>query len=399
MHMTLPGTFTLGRRAVLGSAAACLAARPRGAFAASPDQVAYVGGYTPNGAGIGICRMDRATGRLSQTGVVTGTENPSWLALHPSRRTLYAVNEIKTFQGKPGASVTSFQISSGGELAKLDVITSDGLEPAHLSVHPDGRFVLVANYRSGTVAVLPVRPDGSLAQPADTEQDSGPGGPPVPSSGPSGMQPSGDSDGHPHAHMIAADPTGRFVLVDDLGLDRLYVWRFDALTGKLHSPSITAASPGSGPRHFAFHPNGHVLYNLLEESSQITVLAWDGRTGGLARLQTVSTLPAGFAGSNLAAEILVSPDGRFVYASNRLHNSVALFATDRAGTLHPTGHEWVRGDYPRHLSFDPAGRFLFVCNQRSDDITSFRIDPGTGALAFTGAWFPYGSPTNLTFLS
>ena len=363
--------------------------------------LAYVGDYTPDAEGIYLCRLDRVQGTLVPLKTFRDIANPSWLATDAAGRRLYAVNEVKTYHGAAGASVSAFAIEPAtGELTLLNSVSSHGLEPPHLSVHPSGRWVLVANYRNGTIAVLPVQADGSLGEAVDVQQNSGPGGPPIPADGPPGYFPSGDSDGHPHAHMIAADPTGRFVLVDDLGLDRLYVWRFDVATGRLtpNDPAFVATSAGGGPRHFVFHPNGRVLYNLLEEASRLVAYRWDSGSGHLSEIGSASTLPAGFAGSNLASEVVVSPDGQHVYAANRLHNSVAIFHVESDGRLQPRGHEWVRGDYPRHITLDPSGGFLFCCNQRSDDITAFRVNRVSGALTSTGRYTPVGSPTNLTFL-
>ncbi|HPK72623.1 MAG TPA: lactonase family protein, partial [Vicinamibacterales bacterium] len=203
-----------------------------------------------------------------------------------------------------------------------------------------------------------------------------------------------------HAHMVQADPSGRFVLHADLGLDRIFVWKLDERTGVL-APADTremALPPGDGPRHFAFHPSGRWLYSIQEEGSTIALFDYDGATGGLAPRQTVSSLPPGFAGSSYGSGILVSADGRFVYAGNRLHDSISVFAVGRAGELTFAGSEWTRGDYPRSFAFDPAGRFLCCCNQRADNVTVFRVDSSTGALAFTGQYVPVGSPSGIVFV-
>jgi 6-phosphogluconolactonase (cycloisomerase 2 family) len=201
--------------------------------------------------------------------------------------------------------------------------------------------------------------------------------------------------------MIEADPSGRYVLAAELGLDEIRVWRFDDLEGALtpNDPPSAPLPPGDGPRHFAFHPNGRWLYSLQEEASTIVTFEFDAPTGRLRATQTLSTLPGGFAGTNFTSEIAVSPDARFVYAANRLHDSIAWFSIGAAGMLAWIGEEWTRGDYPRSFTIDPSGDFLFSCNQRSDAITCFRINRRSGALTFTGQYAPIGSPAQIVFLS
>jgi 6-phosphogluconolactonase (cycloisomerase 2 family) len=203
-----------------------------------------------------------------------------------------------------------------------------------------------------------------------------------------------------HAHMIQADPYGRFVLHVDLGLDRIFVWKFDGQKGVLtpNEPPAVALPAGDGPRHFCFHPNGRWFYSIQEEGSTIVAFDYDARAGRLAARQTVSTLPPGFAGSNFCSEILVSADGRFVYAGNRLHDSIGIFSVGQDGNLRFAGEEWTRGDYPRSFNFDPTGAFLFSCNQRGDNIGVFQVNRQTGSLAFTGHYAPVGNPSSIVFL-
>ena len=200
--------------------------------------------------------------------------------------------------------------------------------------------------------------------------------------------------------MIRTDPAGRFVIVPDLGLDRIFVWAFDATAGTLTpaDPPSVALPPGDGPRHFAFHPDGRWLYSIQEEGSTIVLFDYDAERGRLAARQTISSLPAGYAGSNFCSGILVSHDGRFVYAGNRLHDSVGIFAIGRDGTLTFVDDVWTRGDYPRSMTIDPSGRFMYVCNQRADHVTTFAIDGATGRLAFTGQYTPVGNPSAIAFL-
>ncbi|MFO1497792.1 MAG: lactonase family protein [Verrucomicrobiota bacterium] len=203
-----------------------------------------------------------------------------------------------------------------------------------------------------------------------------------------------------HAHMIQADPAGRFVLHVDLGLDRIFIWNFDQLSGALtpNEPPSVSLPAGDGPRHFAFHPNGRWLYSLQEEGSNIVLFDYDHIHGQLQSRQTISSLPPGFAGSNFCSEILVSSDGRFVYAGNRLHDSISIFSIDERGELAFAAEEWTRGNYPRSFAFDPSGQFLYVCNQRADNIAGFRVDKANGRLAFTGRYTPIGNPSSVVFV-
>jgi 6-phosphogluconolactonase (cycloisomerase 2 family) len=249
------------------------------------------------------------------------------------------------------------------------------------------------------VAVLPLLSDGRLGPASDVRKASGQVGPKRATNAPPG---SFAFSGHdlPHAHMIEPDRTGRFVLSADLGLDQIHIWKFDAQAGRLspNDPPAVALPPGDGPRHVAFHPNGRWLYSLQEEASTIVLFDFDAATGRLAARQTLSSLPPGFAGSCFASEIMVSPDGRFVYAANRLHDTIACFSIGGNGTLAYLGEEWTRGDYPRSFNFSPDGRFLYSCNQRSDSLAAFRIDRSSGSLSFTGRYTPVGNPSIIVFL-
>ena len=345
--------------------------------------------------------MNPQTGALTHGQVFADDSNPSWLALHPSRKYLYAANETAVFEGRPSGSVSAFAIDRAtGRLAQLNTVSSQGAGPAHLSVHPSGKYVLVANYAGGTVAVLPVQPNGGLGAATDVKKDQGSPGSAHASSAPSGSFAISGHD-RPHAHMIQSDPSGRFVLSTDLALDKIFVWRFDLQTGTLspNEPPFVSLPSGDGPRHFAFHPNGRWLYSLQEESSTIAVFEYDGRVGRLSPKQTLSTLPKVFAGTNFTSEILATADGKFVYAANRLHDTIACFSVGAAGDLTYTGETWTRGDYPRSFSIDPSGEFLYSCNQRSDAIAVFTVNRKTGALAFTGEYTPVGTPAILVFLA
>lgn len=371
---------------------------------------AYVGSYSspqgPEGAigrgqGIYLFEMNPATGALVQREVFPDDSNPAWLAFNPSQTHLYSANEIANYQGADSGAVSAYSIDRlSGHLKLLNKVSSEGAGPAHLSVHPSGKYVLVANYQGGTVAVLPIRANGELGAATDVIHDSGTIGLPRPTSAPAG---SFAISGHdkPHAHMIQSDRAGKFVLSTDLGLDRIFVWKFDIEKGKLspNNPAMVTLPSGDGPRHFTFHPSGHWIYSLQEEGSTLVTYDYDARGGRLTAKQTISTLPTGFHGTNFTSEVLVSSDAKFVYAANRLHDSIAWFSIGDSGTLTLAGEEWTRGDYPRSFNIDPTGNYLYSCNQRADAITTYRINRETGALAFTGHYTPVGTPAIIIFLT
>jgi 6-phosphogluconolactonase len=278
-------------------------------------------------------------------------------------------------------------------------LRSGGAGPTYVSVHPAGRHLLVANYFGGSVAVLPILSDGRLGDASDVKVDSGTIGPTRATHAPPGSFAVSGHD-RTHAHMIQADPSGRFVLHVDLGLDTIFVWRFDDQRGLLipNDPPSVSLPPGDGPRHFHFHPNGRWFYSIQEEGSTVVLFDYEAASGRLTPRQTIATLPPGFAGTNFCSEILVSADGRYVYAGNRLHDSIGIFSVGSDGRLTWLGEEWTRGDYPRSFAFDPAGGFLYCCNQRADAITVFRADRATGALSFTGHYAPVGNPSMVVFL-
>jgi 6-phosphogluconolactonase len=282
----------------------------------------------------------------------------------------------------------------------LNTVSSGGAGPAHLSVHPSGRFVLVANYFGGSIAVLPILPDGKLGPASDFHQDAGTVGPKKATNAPPGSFAISGHD-QAHAHMIQSDLSGRFVISTDLGLDQILVWKFDDHAGKLtpNEPAAISIPAGDGPRHFAFHPKGSWFYCLQEEGSNIVMFDYDSDKGRLTSKQTISSLAPGFAGSSFSSEIMMSSDGRFVYAANRLHDSIAWFAVNGdTGALTFVGEEWTRGDYPRSFNFDPSGTFLYSCNQRGDAVAVFRVDRNSGGLAFTGQITPVGNPSSLVFV-
>ncbi|HRH94828.1 MAG TPA: lactonase family protein [Prosthecobacter sp.] len=407
-----PSPFS--RRAFIQTLAASAISSPLLTATEPGALIAYVGTYTSplqnmratqvdlppgNGRGIHLFEVDRNSGAMKPCGLFEMGTSPSCLAFNPEKTRLYSGNETERIGEDESGSVSAFAIDpKSGQLKLLNTVSSGGKGPAHLSVHPSGKFVLVANYFGGSVAVIPILPDGSLGPASDVKKDEGTVGPTKATNAPPGSFAISGHD-QAHAHMIEADPSGRFVLHSDLGLDQIYLWKFDDKAGKLtgNTPATISLPPGDGPRHFAFHPKGTWLYSLQEEGSTIVLFDYDSAKGQLVARQTLSSLPAGFAGSNFCSEIMVSPDGRFVYAGNRLHDSIAIFAVGEDGTLTFLTEEWTRGDYPRSFNFDPSGSFLYVCNQRADNIAVFRVDAKTGALAFTGHFTPVGNPSIIVF--
>jgi len=353
-----------------------------------------------NGRGIHLFQVNRATGEMTPAGIHEMGTSPGCLALNTSGTRLYSANETDRMGEDKEGSVSAFAINrADGRLEMLNTVRSGGAGPTFVSMHPSRRFVLVANYLGGSVAVLPILPDGRLGAATDIKNDVGQIGPTKATNAPPGSFAYSGHD-RTHAHMIQADPSGRFVLHVDPGLDKIFVWKFDEQKGVLtpSEPPAVSLPPGDGPRHFLFHPNGRWFYSIQEEASTIVLFDYGATTGRLASRQTISTLPPGFAGSNFCSEILVSADGRFVYAGNRLHDSVGIFSIGPNGTLTFVGEEWTRGNYPRSFNFDPSGQFLYCCNQRADNIAAFRVDLRTGGLSFTGHYTPVGNPSIIVFL-
>ncbi len=350
-----------------------------------------------NGRGIHIFHVDRASGALSPSGIYAMGTSPSCLALSVTSARLYSTNETAREGAAKEGTVSAFAVDrQDGHLTLLNSVSSGGAGPTYASIHPSGRFLLVANYFGGSIAVLPILSDGRLGAATDVKIDAGKIGPTKAASAPPGSFAISGHD-RTHAHMIQADRSGRFVLHADLGLDQIFVWKFDERSGILtpnNPPSISLPS-GDGPRHFHFHPNGRWLYSIQEEGSTIVRFDYDQRHGQLTARHTISTLPTGYSGTNFCSEILVSADGRFVYAGNRLHDSISIFSVGRDGDLIFVAEEWTRGDYPRSFGFDPAGQFLYCCNQRADNVTVFRVNRQNGRLEFTGHYAPVGNPSAL----
>jgi 6-phosphogluconolactonase len=368
---------------------AAATAASRAPDSAAGQWLVYFGTYTgAKSRGIYVASFDGASGRLGAPRLAAETESPSFLALHPSRPLLYAVNEVDNFEGARAGSVTAFAIDpASGDLRALGRASSRGAGPCHLAVDRGGRHVLVANYGGGSVASLPIRPDGSLEAASSFVQHRG-----------ASVDPK--RQGAPHAHMIETDPANKFALVADLGLDQILTYRFDAGRGLLEpsDPPAARVDPGSGPRHFAFSPDGRDLYVANELRVTVTGSRYDG--GRLTGFQTLSSLPAGVqpGAADSGAEIQVHPSGRYVYASNRGPDTIAVFARDAAtGRLTLVEHVASGGRTPRSFSIDPGGRYLLAANQRSDQVAVFRIDAQTGRLSPTGQAVEVGAPVCVTF--
>src|SRR5262245_14832635 len=339
--------------------------------------IMYVGTYTqPPSKGIYCCIFDPATGNVTPIELAAQAENPSFLAVHPTRQFLYAANETVTYQSEAAGSISAFAIESGtGRLTLLNKVSSKGPGPCHISVEATGKWLFAANYDGGSVAGFPIRPDGSLSGASTFIQHTG-----------SSVNP--ERQASPHAHAVTTSRDNRFLLVADLGLDRVFCYRLDSGARGLipENPSFVKLAPGSGPRHVAVTPDGRAAYVINEMLSTITAFRYATGSGAFHELQTVSTLPPGFTGSNSTAEIAVHPNGRFLYGSNRGHDSIAIFRIDEGkGTLTAAGHASTLGHTPRSFAIDPTGQYMLAANQDSSSIIVFRIDPQTGGLTPTGA--------------
>jgi 6-phosphogluconolactonase len=380
----------------VGTLAAALSAQSQ---RATSGMLVFIGTYTRAGSeGIYALRFDTGTGALRQIGLAAKTSNPSFLALHPSGRWLYAVNEDHEYQGQKTGAVSAFTIDrQSGRLALLDAQPSDGAAPCHISIDRTGRNALVANYNGGNVAVLPIDADGRLGRATFTVQYTG-------------SSANRDRQAGPHAHAVILDPSNRFALTADLGTDKVRAHQFEAERGRFAGvpaenirpapgdPRSLAMPPGSGPRHLAFAPSGQRVYVINELSSTIASVAWDPATGGLKSEAIVPTLPPGYAGTNTTAEIVVHPTGRFVYGSNRGHDSIAVFRADAGGKLTLVEHEPTGGKTPRNFAIDPTGRWLIAANQDSNSLVVFRINPETGALDRVGPAVSVVLPVCVTFV-
>lgn len=352
----------------------------------------YVGTYTSKGSvGIYGYRFDPAAdGALERAGEPAELPNPTFLAVHPREPVLYSVSEVRDEEGRHGGSINAFRLDGRtGRLEFLDRQSSEGAGPCHLCVDRDGRFVLAANYASGSAAILPVEADGRLSPASDVAQHEG-----------SSVNP--DRQEGPHAHSVTLSPDNRYAFVADLGLDRIMSYRLDAEPGRLapNDPPWAETRRGAGPRHCTFHPNGRFFYAITELGNTVAAFDYDAASGALRATGEYSALPAGFEGESYCADLHVSRSGRFLYGSNRGHDSIAVFAIDgESGGLTPVGHESTQGKWPRNFAIDPSGEFLLAANQDSDSIVVFRLDHDTGMPMFTGRTATVSMPVCLRFVA
>ena len=356
----------------------------------------YVGTYThkTESKGIYAYRFDPGVGKLTSLGVAAESEDPSFVVVHPSGRYLYAVNEIDHFGGQKSGAVSAFSIDpKTGKLTMLNQAATQGAGPCHISLDKTGKFALAANYDGGSIVIFPIREGGSLAPASAFIQHSG-------------SSVNKERQEGPHAHWIGTSPDNRLALAADLGLDEILVYRFNAAKGALtpNTPPFAKLNPGAGPRHLVFHPNGKFAYVLTEMGSSVTAFAYKASIGSLSSLQTVSTLSIlrkDYAGPKEAAEIAVSPSGKFLYASNRAGiDTISAFSVDTAkGTLKLKDEYPTMGKTPRNFAIDPTGKFLLAANQESNNIVIFRIDSTTGALTPTGEIVEVPAPVCITFVA
>ena len=361
----------------------------------------FVGTYTEKESkGIYAYRFDAASSALTPLGIAAEASNPSFLAIDPSHRFLYAVNEVQKYKDANSGVVSAFAIDhqkdegqkGDGQTAKLrflNAVASGGADPCYISFDKTGRYALVANYTGGSVAVFPVQSDGRVGEASAFVQHAG-------------SSVNRERQEGPHAHWIETTPDNRFAIAVDLGLDKLLVYRFDAKTGSLtpNDPPYAKLDPGAGPRHLAFHPGGKIVYVVNELQSSITTFAYDASRGTLHKLTTVSTLPKNFPGSNDAAEIKIDSSGKFLFASNRGHDTIAVFSIDsKTGALTLADHFPTEGKTPRNIEIDPTGKFLFVANQDTNNIAVFQIDSDNGRLSPTKQTLQVPSPVCLKFLA
>jgi 6-phosphogluconolactonase len=368
------------------------AQKPHKKPARQGQYLAYVGTYTTktDSKGIYAYRFDAASGELSAIGLAAESADPSFLAVHPDGRHLYAVNELSEFGGQKSGAVSAFVIDRHtGLLTLLNQVATRGAGPCYISLDQTGKFVLVANYDGGSIASFPIREDGSLGPPASFIQHAG-------------SSVNKQRQEAPHAHWVGTSPDSRFALAADLGLDEVVIYRFDVTEGTLspNDPPFVTVNPGAGPRHFAFHPNGKFGYVLNEMDATVTAFSFHSKNGSLSVLQTINTLPKDYSGPKEAAELVVHPSGRFLYASNRAgSDTITAFSIDPArGTLKLAGKTSTQGKTPRNFAIDPTGKFLMAANQESNNIVVFKIDTATGGLTPTGQTVEVPSPVCITFV-
>jgi 6-phosphogluconolactonase len=354
------------------------------------EQVIFVGTYTTpeqsTSEGVYVYGMDTTTGNLNLKTVAKNLTNPSFLAVHPQTGNVYVVHEKGTFEGNPGGGVIALAVDpESGKVRLLNKQSSGGEDPCYISIDHSGRYALVANYISGSVSMLPIAEDGKLEPVRSTDQHTG-----------SSIHP--DRQDKPYAHCILPDPTNTFAVACDLGIDKILVYRMDLNAGELIKHSEVSVTPGSGPRHLVFHPSGRYAYLACELNSTVLAFTWDAEGGTLEEFQNVRTLPPGYDGRNLPADIHLTPDGQYLYVSNRGHDSFACYeVSPESGTLTFKHHTSTGGAEPRGFAIDPAGKFLISANQNSNNIVTFLIDPGMGHLSRIGDEVQVSMPVCVKF--
>lgn len=356
------------------------------------DWLMFVGTYTRSGGskGIYVYRMDGQSGSMTQVHVEEGISNPSFLAIHPNQKYLYAVAEVSESSGVPGGAIVSYAIDvSSGKLTRLNQQSTGGPGPCHVAIDATGKFAIVANYSGGSICVLPINEDGSLDSSSQFIQHRG------------GTKVNPQRQEKAHAHSVTISPDNRFAVVADLGMDQVRVYELDLNAGKLNyveSSSFTAA-PGAGPRHFEFHPNGRYAYGINELGCTVTAYKYAAATGKLTEINTRSTLPKNWDGSNTTADVHVTSDGRFVYGSNRGHNTLAIFRIrETDGGIETAGEQSTGGKTPRNFAIHPEGKYLYAANQDSDSIIQFELNSATGDLVPVGREIRCPMPVCLKFM-
>jgi 6-phosphogluconolactonase len=355
----------------------------------SGEYILFAGTYTRGDSkGIYAYKFNAATGEIGPLGLAAETPNPSFLTIHPNGRYLYSVSEISDFNGEKTGAVSAFSIDKAtGKLTHINTVPSKGTSPCYVSVDKSGRNLLAVNYGTGSTSLFPIESSGRLKEASAFIQHTG-----------SSVNPARQKG--PHAHSVVLSPDNRFAMVADLGLDKLLIYRLDASKGTLtpNDPPFLKLKPGAGPRHFTFHPNGRYGYVINEIASTVTAASYDKSKGAFSEIQTITTLPKDFSGQNSTAEVLVHPSGKFLYGSNRGHDSIAVFSIGGDGKLTALDHTSTQGKTPRNFRIDPTGHYLFAANQATNNIVVFRIDQNTGKLTPTGKSIDTGMPVCLKFL-
>ncbi|MBL8215016.1 MAG: lactonase family protein [Bryobacterales bacterium] len=369
---------------------AASAAAPLSLAAKGKTSRVYFGTYTRNGSkGIYTATLDTASGKLSEPELAAEIPSPSFVTLHPNGKFLYAVSEMGGAPTKPTGTVTAFSLdAASGKLNKLNTVSTKGEAPCHLNVDKTGRALVLVNYSSGSTACMPVRADGSLGEAASFIEHKG-------------SSVNQQRQRSPHAHSANISFNNRFVVVADLGTDQVLVYKLDPATATLtpNDPPFVKVKPGGGPRHFTFHPKGKYGYVINEMGSAVTAFTWDANKGVFNEIQHISTLPDGFKGVNNCAEVVAHPNGKFLYGSNRGHNSLAVFKIDGQGKLTAAGHVPTGGEIPRNFAIAPGGKWLLAANQNTNNVVVFAVDPNSGNLTPTGQQVKVGAPVCIRYLA